>query len=249
MNQEALAPDFGRGFLRVPLSVWADLYCRTPLARRQLQLVSVVLRESWGWQKPGGEVYRWTRPLTVGQFAQATGLSTDHLTRDLQALIARGVLRVEAGRYQLVADPRLWKSHPTPPLKRRSRAPKHPASSAKTALLPSDVKTAKIRQRNVLAFPGEQLSTIVDNSPRGTRSSEEGEVSTEGALLEERFAAVVVTFAGKLSAREQTQLRQWIRRDGVSVVWASLETAFRRGPRALRDYLQGRLREECGTTI
>src|SRR5437870_13702023 len=131
MSDSDLAPDFRRGYLRVPLTVWQALYCRAPLTRRQLQLVSVVIRESWGWQKPGGEVYRWTRPLTVRQFAQATGLSTDHLRRDLQVLVAQGILREQAGRYQLVPDPGLWKTWLPLPLKRRSEAPKPPATSAK----------------------------------------------------------------------------------------------------------------------
>ena len=61
------APDYSRGYLRVPLDLWRALYCRAPLTRRQLQPVSVVIRESWGWQQPGGQVYRWTRPLTPRQ--------------------------------------------------------------------------------------------------------------------------------------------------------------------------------------
>src|SRR3954470_20469010 len=101
MTSQGHAPNYERGYLRVPLSVWADLYCRAPLTRRQLQLVSAVLRESWGWQLRKGEVRLWTRPLTASHFAAATGLSTDHLARDLRALVARRVLDEREGRYQL----------------------------------------------------------------------------------------------------------------------------------------------------
>ena len=106
------APDYRRGYLRVPLALWAQLYCRAPLTRRQLQLVSVVIRESWGWQRRG-QIQLWTRPLPPRQLAQLTGLSTDHLTRDLKALVAQGVLREQDQRYQLVPDPGLWKTRPS----------------------------------------------------------------------------------------------------------------------------------------
>jgi replication protein O len=245
MNREH-APDFGRGFLRIPLSVWADLYCLAPLTRRQLQLVSVVIRESWGWQKPGGEVYCWTRPLPAGQLARATGLSTDHLTRDLKGLVSRGVLREEEGRYQLVADPGLWKTLPTPPPKPRSPAPNPPATSAKTALLPPDVKTAKIRQRNVLAHPGRQLSTTVDNSPWRVCTPTRGTAFFD-SVPEARFCEVVTTFAGHLEAAEVQGLHRWINEAGVATVWEALGPSFQAGPAAVRAGLRHRLHQASGS--
>jgi hypothetical protein len=230
-----LAPDYSRGFLRVPLSVWQALYCRAPLTRRQLQLVSVVLRESWGWQTKGGTVYRWTRPLTPRQFAQATGLSTDHLRRDLQILVARGVLRELAGRYQLVPDPQLWKTPLRSPQKGRPRALKLPAASAETALLPPDLKTAKIRQRNVARFPEDELSPTGDNSRIADRS-----------VSEDRFVAVLAAFTGELSAEQRKCLGAWIRQEGTPTVWAALAEPFRRGPAAVRRSLEAQLKERSG---
>jgi hypothetical protein len=96
------APDFSRGFLRVPTPVWEALVCRTPLTRRQLQLAAVVLRESWGWRARGGGVRLWTRPLTTGDFARATGLATDRIARDLTALERRGFLLRHGNCWQLV---------------------------------------------------------------------------------------------------------------------------------------------------
>src|SRR4051794_36703740 len=160
------APDYARGFLRVPLDLWVALYCQAPLTRRQLQIVSVVLRESWGWQKKGGQVQLWTRPLSPRQLATLTGLSTDHLSQDLQSLIERGILRQEGRRYQLVPDPQRWITAPARARKPRPAALKLPARTAKTALPVPDVKIEDKKQRNV--------SLPVDNSltsagPRGSR--------------------------------------------------------------------------------
>jgi hypothetical protein len=130
------APDFRRGFLRIPLGVWLEVYCRAPLTRRHLQLVSVVIRETWGWQRPGGAVYTWSRTLFPRHFAQATGLSTDHIRRDLRDLLARGVLEEQHGCYRFEADPGCGKegsryrrirapirrNHPLRALKWRSRS-------------------------------------------------------------------------------------------------------------------------------
>lgn len=136
-------PDYGRGFLRVPHAVWMEVYCQAPLTRRQLQIVSVVLRESWGWRADSREgrvtdvndgspgsiqkrkgssnaagpgVRLWTRPLTPRAFARATGLSTDHLARDLRDLVSRGILREREGCYQFIGSPKEWQpKSKTPP--------------------------------------------------------------------------------------------------------------------------------------
>jgi hypothetical protein len=234
------APDYRRGYLRVPLPLWAELYCRAPLTRRQLQLISVVLRESWGWQRRG-QVQLWTRPLAPRQLAQLTGLSTDHLRRDLQALVQRGVLREQDYQYQLVPDPGLWKTRPPSAPKQRAPAPKPPAPAAKTALFPPDLKIVNKKQRN------EGLP--VDKSASPSVVPESQHPFPERLGLEARFGQVVEAFVGTLSAAESQQLRQWIARDGVALVWHELEDAFRRGPRAVRHCLQSRWAEtSAGTT-
>lgn len=241
------APDYSRGFLRLPHSVWQDLYCRAPLTRRQLQLVSLVLRESWGWQKRGGAVHLWTRPLPIRHFAQATRLSTDHLARDLKALVARGVLREEAGRYQFVPDPRLWKTPLPAPPKPRPRALKSPRRTAKTAPPAPGLKTAKISQRNVPPLSGDELSPAGDNARVAGRPPLDQQTFQDPSVSEEHFVAVVAAFVGELSRQEAADLGTWVQQEGVSVVWAALAEAFGCGPRAMREALRRRLGQQQGT--
>jgi hypothetical protein len=237
MNEDH-APDFRRGFLRVPLSIWIDLYCRAPLTRRQLQIVSVVIRESWGWQKPGGEVYRWTRPLTPRQFAALTGLSTDHLARDLKVLVAQGVLRERAGQYQLLPDLGLWKTSTPAPPEGRPAAPKSPGWSAETALPLPGLKTDHKQQRNVVRPVDNFASALL--APPGKPSL------SQRALLEARFCRVVAAFVGGMSQDEAEGLRARVQHEGIAAVWASLGPAFRSGPAAVRAVLQQPVEEARG---
>jgi hypothetical protein len=228
------APDYTRGFLRVPLDLWAALYCRAPLTRRQLQLVSVVLRESWGWQRKGGQVQLWTRPLSPSQFAQLTGLSTDRLSQDLQALIERGVLREDAQRYQLLPHPQLWITPHSQAPKQRQEAPKPPALTAKTALTTPDVKKKNIKQRNV--------SLPVDNSRSQLTAPRSPEPFLDRAALPEQFCQVLAAFAGDLTDTETEALRTWIKQAGIAAVWKTVGPMFRSGPAELRARLRHRLR-------
>jgi hypothetical protein len=237
------APDYSRGYLRVPRVVWKDLYCRAPLTRRQLQLVSVVIRESWGWQTRGGQVYLWTRPLTVRQFAQATGLSTDHLSRDLRDLVARGVLIEKGGCYQFVPDPQRWRPPAVQATEERWTAQKPPHGSAERALFPSGVKTAKKRERNGARPLKRELSPVGDKSLGRVRASGSREAATaEAALLEERFLQVVEAYAGPLDEDRRKGLRRWLKDAGIAAVWQALQPAFRRGPTACRTALERLLR-------
>lgn len=240
-------PNFSRGYLRLPLMVWGTVYCRGPLTRRQLQLVSLVIRESWGWQRPGGQVHLWTRPLSPRQFAQATGLSTDHLRRDLNRLLERGVLRERQQRYQFVGDVQLWKADLTPTLEVRPAPPEWPVLTAETA--PADLasKKSKRKQRNVVRQPDPDLSTTGENSS-SPRALSRSFLSSDGpapisATAIERLVDVVAAFVGSLSPREADALRLWIYEVGVAAVWAALEPAFRLGPTAGRERLQALLRQ------
>jgi phage replication O-like protein O len=140
LTAEPPAPDFRRGFLRVPLTFWLEAYCRAPLTRRELQIVSAVLRESWGWSAKDGGVRLWTRPLATRSLARLTGLSTDRLRRDVESLVRRGVFLRRGDRYRLIPDPRAWRprSYPQPgegaPPNGRSRPPKPPGDAAETTL-------------------------------------------------------------------------------------------------------------------
>jgi DNA-binding Lrp family transcriptional regulator len=241
------APDYRRGYLRVPLDLWRTLYCRAPLTRRQLQLVSVVIRESWGWQQRGGEVYRWTRPLTVRQLAEATGLSTDHLARDLRELVARGVLLEQERRYQVVPDPALWIASAASAPKTRSSAPKRPDVSAETALASPGLKTAKKRQRNVGPLTRNPLSPAVDKSRPVFCRLQGNQEFTGASASEARFVQVVAEFVGGLPEEEIDGLHSWIQQDGVPAVWSAVEDSFRQGPRAVRRCLEVRRGNEPGT--
>ncbi len=213
------APDFGRGFLRVPLSAWLSVFCRAPLTRRQLQLVSVVIRESWGWQRRGAGPYLWTRPLTTARFAEATGLATDRIGRDLRALVARGALRERDGCYQFVPDPSAWlPPAPRPAPLRRRRAPEPPPRTAASAPPTGLPKTAHRKQTN-------------------------GGPAAERARAE-RFVRVVLGFVGPLSAGREAELRLWVARAGVRACWQRLEPGFRHGPATAAAFLAAALYEE-----
>jgi hypothetical protein len=247
-------PDYDHGYVRVPLSIWAALYCQAPLTRRQLQLVSHVLRESWGWQTKDGQVYRWTRPLTPRRFSAATGLSTDHLTQDLRILVARGLLREAGRRYQLVPDPALWKTHPSRAPKSRAERVQTAADIAKTALLPSAVKKAKKEQRNVPRSPESELSPSGDNSLSRVSASDAPPDRSRAAVrapadpgVAEPLVRLIESFVGPLSPREAGVLRAWIAAAGVVPVWDALEPSFRQGAPATRRQLQRLLRERGGT--
>jgi hypothetical protein len=247
------APDYEHGYLRVPLAVWAALYCRAPLTRRQLQLVSVILRESWGWQTKDGRVYRWTRPLSPRQFSRATGLSTDRLAQDLRALVARGLLREQSQRYQLVADPSLWKTRLTPPPKRRQEGAISAATTAQAALSPPHVKKAKKLKRNVPRSRVGELSPVGENSPdqKASTSDQPARNSTTAPAsgapgVAERLVLVLESFVGPLAPVEVETLRQWVQEAGVVPVWDALEPFFRRGAPATRRQLQTLLRKRNG---
>ncbi|MFN3650387.1 MAG: replication protein [Armatimonadota bacterium] len=262
-----IAPDFRHGYLRVPLSLWKLAYCRTPLTRRQLQLVSVVLRESWGWQEGRGSVRAWTRPLTSRQFAEATGLSTDHVARDLRRLVELGVLAEQDRRYRLEAGVKLWITLGIAPPRERHAAPNETGSGAEKALLPGSLKKEKITHSSTLPPAGEtvarrragsllvtrQAVPLVAASPAAELPTPPGSsdpsaaasAPASSALARERFADVVAAFVGTLSPEEADQLTHWICAEGIAAVWGALEPAFRLGADAGRAQLTELLREHA----
>lgn len=257
--------DFRRGYLRVPLAVWLTVFCRPLLTRRQFQLVSVVIRESWGWQTRGGEPQLWTKPLTSRDFAQATGLSTDHLRRDLRRLIARGVLREQTGRYQFVSEPRLWRTLPAPAPEARPLPPESTASPAVLAAgSPGLNKQTKVKD-NGPASPG-PVSPPVENSSSSPASVAFGAVAaatpplvgervvgteraadSERVVGSERVADIVAAFVGSLTSGQADALRRWVCAEGVAGVWDALEPAFRQGPLVARRALLAALAARTGS--
>lgn len=218
-------PDYRRGYLRVPLPVWLEVFCRAPLTRRQLQLVAAVIRESWGWQRDG-RPYLWTRPLPPARFAELTGLSTDRISRDLRALVDRGVLRERDCCYAFVPDSSEWLA-PAPGVMREdgpSLAAAEPASAAADpALPPGGVKTAHTEQRDE-AFEAP--------APLAVPSSTD------------RFVRVLLGFVGPLPPSRWQELRRWVERVGAAAVWRELEPGFRRGPATARLLLAAALDAE-----
>ena len=236
------APEYGRGYLRVPLATWLAVFCQAPLTRRQLQLVAVVIRESWGWQRRGGGPYLWTRPLPSARFAEATGLSTDRIGRDLRALVARNVLRERGGCYQLVPDPAAW----LPPAageapRRRPAAPNPSPPSAASALGTGSPKIADRQQTNVAAQRNVAANQAEDGGGSADAAAELHALARERA---ERFVRIVVGFVGALPAGREAELRRWVARAGVAACWARLEPGFRGGPATAAGFLAGALAEE-----
>lgn len=232
-----MTPDFSHGYLRLPLSVWLAVFCRGPLTRRQLQLVAVVIRESWGWQTAHGQVHTWTRPLTTRQFSDATGLSNDHLRRDLNRLLQRGVLHERHGRYQFVANPEQWITLLPLPRARRGPAPDwldRPAENAPPNLAS---KKGYRKQRNVVIASESELSTAGDNSSSRSslrRSQPQPGAARISATAALRLVDVITASVGSLSSQDAEAVRLWISEVGVAAVWSALEPAFRLGAAAGR---------------
>jgi len=244
-----LAPDFTRGYLRIPLTVWRAVFCRAPLKRRQLQIVAMVIRESWGWHTRGGEVRTWTRPLTSGDFAEATDLTTDHISRDLRELLARGVLYHHNGRYAFNPGPQLWKTAERPAPNQRSLPLETRRRTAESALAASSLKKPYTKIDNVPAQSVGDFSPTVENPPIDVRFtparlpfehslSPIAQASRTAPAPAERFVAVVAAFVGQLSAGDAAALRTLIARRGVSSVWQALEPALRAGRTKARRQLQ-----------
>lgn len=217
------APDFTHGYLRVPLAVWSTVYCRTPFTRRQLQLISVVIRESWGWRAPDGSVYLWTRRLTPRQFAEITGLSTDRLSFELRKLIHLGVLREQDGRYQFVPQPRAWAVAAPSPSKRRPERVEYRLSTAVSAVIPPGLKRAKKRERNVAA-PERALSPAGDN-----RTGDPSDPCTSSPWL-----PVLEGLAGPLTGTQREVLGRWLQEAGINTVWREVGPLCLAGPRRMR---------------
>jgi hypothetical protein len=239
-----VTPDYSRGYLRLPLNVWLSVFCRGMLTRRQIQLVSVVIRESWGWRSTDGSVHTWTRPLTTRQFAEATGLSVDHLRRDLQVLLDRGILRERAGRYQFIGAPALWITDATSAPDQRELALKQSEATAEDALSNLASKKDYRKQRNVPGFSEADFSTAGGNSSSRSslvRPGSQGPVDLAEASPARRLTDVITAFVGPLSQVEADALQLWTYDASVAAVWAAVEPAFRQGPVAGRRRLQALL--------
>lgn len=238
------APDYAHGYLRVPLAVWSSVYCRSPFTRRQLQLLSVVIRESWGWRAPGGGVYLWTRRLTPRQFHDITGLSTDRLGWELRTLVHRGVLREQEGRYQFVPQSHLWRlpsGDAVPPALAPAELRRHPAETASAT---PGLKKAKKRERNVAA-PADELSPTGDNPalvPVATTPAPSTHVrSVSEAEAAAALVSLVQALASPLPGGDLALLRRWFARAGAAAVWQALAPLVASGPQDLAARLSARL--------
>lgn len=236
------APDFSHGYLRIPLAVWLSVYCRTSLTRRQLQLVSLVLRESWGWRTRDGRVHTWTRPLSTRQFAEGTGLPLDHLLREIDRLVARGILRRQGERYQFCAEPAMWITLPASARELRGIAPEWPDGEGENALRNLGSKIRERKQRNVRTASETEISTAGENPSSRSSSSrlfdQAAGAAGISAAAAERLADIVAAFVGSLTPSQSEILRLWIYQEGVAAVWSTLEPSFREGA------LPGRLKLE-----
>lgn len=180
--------------------------------------------------------------MTPGAFAATTGLSTDRLSRDLEELISRGVLRERDGSYQFVPYPQVWGPKPStgrkPPSMRRNESDE--ASPVR--------ETHRKRKDNEKKrFAGYPLNDG-DNFPV---EWENGEYSAPKVTLpdgspplpSEKFVEMLVVLAGGLSPEEERVLREWIEKEGVAEVWHSLEASLIKDHLTLQEDLRSRLKD------
>lgn len=219
------APDYSRGYLRIPNGVWEALLCRAPLSRRQLQLACVVIRETWGWQAPGGGIRLWSRPLTTGDFAQATGLATDRIARDLAALERLGLLRQHDRRWQFLPEG-LAGSRPSVPAFSPGSAGPAFAAAETTPAAPGR-KTEKKKEKNDAFGAGTRQRPAVHNQP-----------TNRAALRADLFRRLVEAAAGPLPVPARQLLADRIREDGIAAVWADLAPAFHKSAALRRQLVQ-----------
>lgn len=229
------APDFSHGYLRIPHAVWREVFCQAALTRRELQLVAVVIRESWGWQGPRRDVYLWSRVLTMHQFSRATGIAPAHVTTLLKRLVARGVLLQRGRSFQFVPDPRRWITHRQRLPERDDRAPKRERNDPEMVAPTSVAKKTKKEKRNVARPSWKRLSTAVDKS--------HGLDAATAAWLRTHLADLLESLLGPPTPETAQALQTWVEREGLVAVWAILTTALRRPPGEARATLAEHLRQ------
>jgi hypothetical protein len=92
--------------VQIPGSVWDALYCRPRLTRTQLQVISVVIEETF--RNDRGRSRMWTRPLPVPELARVTEHPSHRIARSMRQLVRQGILVERGQRYRLTAEAASW---------------------------------------------------------------------------------------------------------------------------------------------
>ena len=117
-----------REYTRIKHDVLMDIFARGLLSKREMQIVFVVIRESWGWD--GGQS-NWTRrPLTQRQIGHETGLSERHVNPLIQDMLDRKILvKNDEGHYSFNEHFETWRV--------TKKVTKPPVTKKVTSLLPN----------------------------------------------------------------------------------------------------------------
>ena len=85
-----------------------DIVAPGLLSKREMQIISVIIRESWGWDKGQSN---WTKkPLSNDYFAGKTGLAKETISRELKRMILEEKILVQDKNfYSFNEHPERWK--------------------------------------------------------------------------------------------------------------------------------------------
>ncbi len=83
-----------------------ELLATAPLTLRQIRIVLLIIRESWGWDAGRSN---WThRILTVNDIAKRTGIHRADVNRELNLLMAQNILHEKDRQYQFNEHQNTW---------------------------------------------------------------------------------------------------------------------------------------------
>ena len=111
MSKEQVAQnqEFG-AFLMIP-HVYIDKFM-PGLLESEFRVLLLILRQTIGWVDREGHTGRKERDwISMGQFAQKTGLHRESIGRAVQSLIDLGLIRVESATGVPLSTPLLRKQH------------------------------------------------------------------------------------------------------------------------------------------
>lgn len=96
-----------REYTRIKHTVLMDIFAKGLLSKREMQIVFVVIRESWGWDQGKSN---WTKKaLSQRQIAQKTEVNLRHINPVLQDMLDRKILvKNDEGRYSFNEHFETW---------------------------------------------------------------------------------------------------------------------------------------------
>ena len=115
-------------YTRIKHEVFENIFARGLLNVRELQVISVIIRESWGWDKGKSN---WTkRPLSNKYFVKKTGISKSHICELLQQMILEKKILKKDGYYSFNEHFDQWEKFPKRELLKSKKVPKKGTQSS-----------------------------------------------------------------------------------------------------------------------